>query len=203
MNSYNIMIAGVGGQGNLQCGAVLADAAMEAEMKPVIGETFGASRRGGGVITHLRISKECTGPLIPQREVDLMLGLEPLETLRAARNFGGRRTSVVMSDMRIETMETLAGTTHYPHIDDIASCLRELCRDLIVISPVSFLEKLGTSRVLNAYMIGAASQLADIPLSRTHMVVALKNMPGDRKLNIRAFEQGIVDAKRLETRTDD
>ncbi len=203
MNTYNIMIAGVGGQGNLQCGAVLADAAMEAEMKPVIGETFGASRRGGGVITHLRISKEDMGPLIPQREVDLMLGLEPLETLRAARDFGGKRTSIIMSKMRIETMETLSGTSHYPRIDDIASCLTALCRDLIVISPTSSLEELGTSRVLNAYMIGAASHLAEMPISRTHLVVALKYMSGDRELNMRAFEKGIVDAKRLEPTTDD
>jgi indolepyruvate ferredoxin oxidoreductase beta subunit len=193
------MIAGVGGQGNLQCGAVLADATMEAGLRPVVGETFGASRRGGGVITHLRISEEHRGPLIPQREVDLMLGMEPLEALRASRDFAGQRTMTVMSDMRVETMDTLSGTRAYPSAEEIAACLRDLCGELYVISPAEAMDTLGTSRVLNAYMIGAGFCLGYMPLKRNHIRAALEKMRGDTELNIRAFERGIEDAKSLTT----
>lgn len=203
MKTYNIMVTGVGGQGNLLCGAVLADAAMEAGLKPVMGETFGASRRGGGVITHLRISDEDRGPLIPLREVDLMVGMEPLETLRAARDFGGQRTSIVMSDMRVETMDTLSGARRYPDVDEIADCLTELCREVHVLSPSDSLEELGTTRVLNAYMIGASSYLIEMPMMYENIVSALKKMHGNKDLNMRAFEQGIADAEFLTSGYDD
>ena len=88
-DDYNILIAGVGGQGNLVCGRVLCEAALQNGLRPVAGETFGASRRGGTVLTHLRISTQDRGPLIPKGRADLLLGMEPLETLRAASEYAG------------------------------------------------------------------------------------------------------------------
>ena len=78
---FNILVAGVGGQGNLVCGRVLAEASVRSGLRPVVGDTFGASRRGGSVLTHLRIGKTDWAPLIPKGEVDIILGLEPLEAL--------------------------------------------------------------------------------------------------------------------------
>src|SRR5665811_1291684 len=82
--SVDIIIAGVGGQGNVLASQIYAAAAVEAGLKVAVGETYGAAQRGGSVVSHLRISEDCKyGPLIPRGRAEAIVGLEPLEALRA------------------------------------------------------------------------------------------------------------------------
>jgi len=121
---FNILVAGVGGQGNLVCGRVLAEAAVQSGLRPVVGDTFGASRRGGSVLTHLRIGKTDWGPLIPKGKADILLGLEPLEALRAAAEFAGERTVALVSKTKIPTVATNNEPTDYPAIERIIEQLK-------------------------------------------------------------------------------
>ena len=74
----NVIINGVGGQGNVLASQVVGRAAVNREFKVTIGETFGLSQRGGPVMSHIRISKERNyGPLIPPNMCDIIVGLEP------------------------------------------------------------------------------------------------------------------------------
>jgi len=75
---YNLIITGVGGQGNVMASRVLGNMMVKGGFHVTIGETFGASQRGGSVMSHLRISKEGSwSPQIPRGQADFIIALEP------------------------------------------------------------------------------------------------------------------------------
>ncbi|MCJ7831036.1 MAG: 2-oxoacid:acceptor oxidoreductase family protein, partial [Dehalococcoidia bacterium] len=72
----NIIITGVGGQGNVLLSQLAGKALVRNGYHATIGETYGASQRGGAVMSHLRVSREKQyGPLIAQGQADIVLGL--------------------------------------------------------------------------------------------------------------------------------
>ena len=77
---YDILIAGVGGQGVVLASRLLALAAMRAGFHVSTAETIGMSQREGSVSSHVRIGDKLLGSLIPIGQADLLLGLEPAET---------------------------------------------------------------------------------------------------------------------------
>jgi indolepyruvate ferredoxin oxidoreductase beta subunit len=194
---YNILIAGVGGQGNLVCGRVIAEAALKEGLIPTIGETFGASRRGGTVFTHLRLADRELGPLIPKGHLDLLLGLEPLETLRGALKIASSRTTAILSTVAIETPDSLAGKTNYPEVSDIISSLRDLCGIVHAIDPTESLERIGTRGVLNTYMLGTIAHGAALPIDAKILKETLKTTLSSWDINKTAFEAGVKDIAEL------
>ena len=80
----NIIITGVGGQGNVMLSQLVGQVLVRNGFHATIGETYGASQRGGAVISHLRVSRlQQYGPLIGEGQADLIIGLEPLRVLPA------------------------------------------------------------------------------------------------------------------------
>ena len=173
---FNIMVAGVGGQGNLVCGRFLASAAMSLGLRPVLGDTYGASRRGGSVVTHLRISDRDLSPLIPKGQLQVILGMEPIETLRSAIEFGGPNTIAVFSTLPVQSPATLSGEETYPSREDIVSSLKKLCSEVYVLDTKPVVERAGTHRVLNVYMLGALVGLGMIPLERESIETAFADL---------------------------
>lgn len=191
---YNILIAGVGGQGSLACGRILSQVALKSGLRPVIGETFGASRRGGTVFTHLRLDHKDKGPLIPKGEADFIIGLEPLETLRAALDFSGKDTVILLSTVKIDTTESLAKKHDYPETKEILTALESLSAKVITLNPSESLERVASMRMLNSYMLGAFSVLDGNPLNKDIVRETIKSTLRDPDLNLAAFDAGVVDA---------
>ena len=196
---FNILVAGVGGQGNLVCGRIIAEAAMLEGLKPVIGDTFGASRRGGSVLTHVRIGESDWGPLIPRQEADIILGLEPMETLRASVQFLGEETTVLMSNTVLPPANVGTGTRTYPDFDAIMEAIASLSTksSIIFMNARELTEELGSTRVANAFMIGALTS-ARSPLTESNLRSATKTILGHRKENLTAFERGVEITKGLD-----
>jgi len=193
---FNILVAGVGGQGNLACSRIIAKASMLDGWIPVVGQTFGASRRGGTVFTHIRMARErIVGPLIPEGHLDLVLGLEPLEALRGATLFGHDSTECIVCARVIQTLDTLAGVTEYPQIDEVRRGLETVCSKVYWVTPRTC-TGVGL-RQLNALMTGVMVGLENTPLSRQAVEKAMHEMPGNRDLNRAAFEQGLAVAESL------
>lgn len=186
---YSIMVAGVGGQGNLVCGRIIAEATVMQGLRPVVGDTFGASRRGGSVVTHIRIGKQDWGPLIPKGEVDVLLGFEPVETLRAVVRYAGKRTTVIMSKMTVPPSNVTSGDLSYPEIDDIKKELESICKQVYILDTESVLMELGSTRVLNSYMIGALSALEEGPIEPKNLKKALSKIL-DSEIDMTAFTEG-------------
>jgi len=188
---FNIIVAGVGGQGNLLCGRVLAQAAVLSSLRPVVGDTFGASRRGGSVLTHLRIGKTDWAPLIPKGEVDIILGLEPLEALRAASKFAGDRTIAIVSQTKIPPVASNNEISKYPALERIIESLNKLCKQVIVLDAEKSLTKIGSMKMLNSYILGAMGTMTQIPLSLNVIRESLESLFGANSANMIAFDEGV------------
>jgi indolepyruvate ferredoxin oxidoreductase beta subunit len=186
---YSILVAGVGGQGNLVCGRIIAEAAVAQGLRPVVGDTFGASRRGGSVVTHIRIGKQDWGPLIPRGEADVLLGFEPVEALRAAMKFAGKRTIAIVNMMSIPPSNVTSGDLRYPAIDDIRQELESICQQVYMLDTKLVLERLGSPRVLNSYMIGALSSIETGPFDSKNLQQAISNILGSER-DLSAFYEG-------------
>ena len=186
---YSILVAGVGGQGNLVCGRIIAEATMKQGLRPVVGDTFGASRRGGSVVTHIRIGKQDWGPLIPKGEIDVLLGFEPVEALRAATRYAGDRTVSIVSRMSVPPSNVTSGDLSYPEIDGIKRELESICKKVYMLDTEPVLKQLGSTRVLNSYMIGALSSIEEGPIGSKNLQQALSSILDSEK-DLVAFSEG-------------
>jgi indolepyruvate ferredoxin oxidoreductase beta subunit len=189
---FNILVAGVGGQGNLVCGRVLAEAAVRQGLRPVVGDTFGASRRGGSVLTHLRLGTKDWAPLIPQGEADILLGLEPMEALRAAVEYGGKRTIALVSLTVVPAANVSSEEREYPPLEKIAASLTEHCKQVYMLDAESALLRAGSPRALNSFILGSMSALPQNPLSKDLIRESLYAILGGDTINVTAFEEGIA-----------
>ncbi len=85
----NIIITGVGGQGNVMASRILSNMLVRKGFYVTIGETFGASQRGGSVMSHIRVSADSTwSPQIPKGKADIVVTLEPIEAIRVLMSYG-------------------------------------------------------------------------------------------------------------------
>jgi indolepyruvate ferredoxin oxidoreductase beta subunit len=187
---FSILVTGVGGQGNLVCGRIIAEATVIQGLRPVVGDTFGASRRGGSVMTHIRIGERDWGPLIPRGEADVILGFEPVETLRAVVRYASEKTIAIMSKMPIPPSNVTSGDLSYPDIDDIARELKSICGKVHVLDTEPVLGEIGSTRVLNSFMLGALSTIKDNPLDTKNLEKALTTIL-DSERDMAAFHQGV------------
>jgi indolepyruvate ferredoxin oxidoreductase, beta subunit len=95
----NIIISGVGGQGNILASDLLSRTFCEEGWSVSVGETYGATQRGGSVVSHVRLSgRHAYGPLIPLGQAHIIIGFEPLEVYRILREYGHASVRVVMND---------------------------------------------------------------------------------------------------------
>lgn len=192
---FNILVAGVGGQGNLVCGRILAEASVLDGLRPVVGDTFGASRRGGGVTTHVRIGTRDWGPLIPVGEVDVLLGLETMETYRAAAALAGKTTAIVVADTMIPTPDVSAGKHEYASFETYVRHLSAVSgHEKPLVYPVRTspaLELLQSPQSLNVYMVGVMVTLIKGPSTLEGTRAAIDKVMGSDDENMRAFELGV------------
>ncbi|MHA2209392.1 MAG: 2-oxoacid:acceptor oxidoreductase family protein, partial [Candidatus Thorarchaeota archaeon] len=127
----------------------------------------------------------------------LLLGMEPLEALRAAIEYAGQKTVAVISTAIVETPGSLSDVVEYPPIEKIVNALRSICKEVVALDPIDSLEKSGSLRLLNSYMLGAMSVLKEVPLSKDEIRNAIARTLRDPELNLAAFDVGAEDALKL------
>ena len=106
MKTFNIIIAGVGGQGLITLNNIIAKAALNGGYDVKTSELHGLSQRAGSVETHLRFGKKVYSPLVVAGKADLVLGLEITEGMRAVR-FSNPKTIFVVNDNYISFLENI------------------------------------------------------------------------------------------------
>ena len=123
----NVVVAGVGGQGNIVISALIGTALVKKGYLVVVGETYGPSQRGGAVMSHVRISEETQyGPLIPDGGADIVLGMEPVETLRVLGQFGNPNVFTIFNPRPIYPLSVLSGEAEYPDSDRLEKNIKHL-----------------------------------------------------------------------------
>ncbi len=194
---YNVLVAGVGGQGNLVCGRVLAEVAMLENQRPILCDTFGASRRGGSVLTHLRIASIDVGPLVPKGSANLIVGMEPVETLRTAIAYSAQHTDVICNTSPIFSPSVLSGKEKYPDTDDVIEALRDIAGEVHCIDPTLHLQEIGTSKVLNVLMLGFLAGLGYPTFHRDNIALGIEKVVGMSSTNKDAFERGYQEGTKV------
>jgi indolepyruvate ferredoxin oxidoreductase beta subunit len=192
---FNLIVTGVGGQGNVLISQILGKALIERGYQVVVGETFGLSQRGGSVQSHIRISESRPyGPLIPEGGAQAVLGLEPLETLRILPQYGRPDLKVIVNSRPVPPLNVLAGDARYPSEKKIKAALAGLAEKVWWIDATAEAQKLGAAIMANIVLLGALIAAGLTPLTAEDTETALAAvMPGGRlKKNLEAFRRGMA-----------
>jgi indolepyruvate ferredoxin oxidoreductase beta subunit len=191
---YNIIITGVGGQGNVMASRVVGNMLSRRGLRVTIGETFGASQRGGSVMSHLRISTGSSwSPQIPQGRCHLVISLEPTEAMRVLATYGNPHVKVLCNTRPVHAIGVISGDQQYPVLDDIKSWVTELSEACWFLEATAKAMQLGNPILGNIMMIGAVAGIGVLPLTRNDFkaVIAAAMSADKQQLNLSAYDLGV------------
>jgi indolepyruvate ferredoxin oxidoreductase beta subunit len=190
MRDLNFLLAGVGGQGTLLASSVVAQVGVAAGLDVKKAEVHGMAQRGGSVNSHVRWGEKLYSPLIGRGEVDYLVVLERLESLRYLDMLrpGG---TVLIGEMRIPPLTVSSGDDVYPDDDVIRQQVGLRTDRLILVPSLTLAERAGTSRAHNVVVLGALSSLLDeIEVDLWRQVIARRVPQRYVDVNMAAFEAG-------------
>ncbi len=204
MKTTNVIVAGVGGQGSILAAHILGKAAIRQSAstgqaaKVRIGETYGAAMRGGKVFSHVRIG-DARSPLTTEDGAEMIIGLEPLETLRVAIPYLSPEGVCVVNTAKYVPADVKMGRAKYPDVDGILGSLRRLGKKVIAFDATAAAQELGKAAVMNTIMLGAASATGLLPVDDKTLkdTIAEEAPPGTAELNMKAFDKGREIARKL------
>ena len=182
----DIILCGVGGQGILSIATVIGYAAVESGLYLKQAEVHGMSQRGGDVQSHFRISdKEIFSDLIPFGGADMILSVEPMESLRYLP-YLSKGGWVITNDKPYNNI------VNYPELEEVHTQIKKIDNH-ILINADDIAKEIGSPRSMNMVMIGAASQFLGIEFSS--LIDGIKFIFGKKgeemvNLNIKAIEAG-------------
>jgi len=197
---WNVIITGVGGQGNVLASQILGQLLVQQGYFITIGETYGASQRGGSVMSHIRVSQRGQfSPLIPEGKCDLVMGLEPVEALRVLANYGNPGVMMLLNTRPIYPIDVIAGNAGYPEISVVLKKIQRLSRRVWTLNATEIGLDLGDPIFSNIVMLGALSALDLLPLHRENFQNAIQEWFPSYKLqlNMEAFDRGRATVQEL------
>lgn len=160
---YNVLLAGVGGQGTVLASKIIASCAMKKGENAHTAETIGMAQRGGSVVSHVRIGEGCYSPLIPKGSADVIIGFEPGEAVRVLPYLkkGG---AVVVSSAAVKPVTDSLSDSGYDG-NKMLSYLKEKNIHVTVVDGEKITDELGSAKSLNIALLGAAAKKGIIDIS--------------------------------------
>jgi indolepyruvate ferredoxin oxidoreductase, beta subunit len=191
----NVIITGVGGQGNVLASQMMGQALVQQGLVVTIGETYGASQRGGSVMSHLRISQtQQWSPLIPEGQAHLVVGLEPLEALRVMARYGNPGVLTLTNTRPIRPLDVITGNADYPELEVILASLARLSQKVWTVEATEIALAMGNPIFSNMVILGAMAALGLdwFPLERESFQEVLGLLLPAKALasNLEAFDRG-------------
>lgn len=190
----NLIITGVGGQGNILAAKVLAAAILAQGLEVTVGDVYGLSQRGGAVASHVRWQPDDPlPPLVPEGALDVLAAFEPMEGLRILQQFGNRETVAVVNITPIAPIGVQAGRFNYPDHGALVNALRQRTRELRMVAATDAALGLGNIQTLNIVMMGALYGSGFIGDGSRFFEDAMQSAIGSKlvDLNIKAFSAGL------------
>jgi indolepyruvate ferredoxin oxidoreductase beta subunit len=183
----NIILCGIGGQGTVLASKLIASAAINKGIPVMSAETIGMAQRGGNVFSNLRMGEGIHSPMIPKGQADIIIGFEPGETVRMVDYLKSGGTIVTNRRAIMPTTATLSGF-HYDG-DEMIDYLKRLDVNLIVVDGDEALKELGSSKVLNIVLLGAAIRSGVLGLSEEDVIKSMESLvkPQFMELNKKAI----------------
>lgn len=155
MNTKNIMIVGVGGQGTLLASKLLGYVLLNQGYDVKVSEVHGMSQRGGSVVTYVRFGEKVYSPVIDRGEADIILAFEKLEAARWLTYLkpGGQ---IIVSTQEIEPMPVITGAAKYPA--DLIQKMETAGAKVDAKDFLSLASQAGSSKAVNIALIGRLSR---------------------------------------------
>lgn len=187
MDTTNILISGVGGQGLVVATQILAEVAFKEGFDIKTSDVIGLSQRGGMVWGSVRFGKKVYSALIPSGEGDVLLAMEKLEALRWANSLKPGAT-VVLNEECIYPNKVLLEKVEYPV--NVKETLEDKGFQVMPVDAKELARESGSIKAANTVLLGKLSRF--LPFTeRTWIEVIKKNVPaGTEDLNIKAFYLG-------------
>ena len=155
METKNIMVVGVGGQGTLLTSRIIGKTALNHGYDVKLSEVHGMAQRGGSVVTFVRYGEKVNEPVVEEGSADILISFEKLEAERYA-HFLKKDGAIVVNDCRIDPMTVVIGAKEYPE-----NILERLSKKHKVysIDAGKIANELGNSKVLNSIVLGFAAKV--------------------------------------------
>lgn len=193
--SKSVILCGVGGQGTVLASKLISYAAMAKGEEVKSAETIGMAQRGGSVTSHIRIGEEAFSPLIPKGKADVMIAFEPAE---AVRNLDYLKPDgvVVVSQKAVKPVTASLSAKVYEGQEMLDYLGKHVSR-LVIVDGQRVMEELGSAKVLNVVLLGAAIACNEIDITVDEIKAAIREKVPERfyELNLRALEAGCRLAK--------
>lgn len=186
METKNIMIVGVGGQGTLLASRILGGITKKAGFDVKISEVHGMAQRGGSVVTYVRYGDQVAEPIVEEGYADVMIAFERLEALRYA-HFLKKDGVLIINDQRMDPMPVAVGLAEYP--ENIIENLKKK-HAVVSVDAQALALRIGNAKVFNTVIIGVAAKRMDFAKEDWIRVIEETVPPKTVEINIKAFETG-------------
>lgn len=191
-NTTNIVISGVGGQGVLTLAEILAKSALADSHNVRVGEIHGMAQRGGHVVCTVRIGEDVRGPIVDFGSAHLLVGFEPLETLREAHMVHEEGYILMSSHVQYPVAVSM-GKADYPEHDNILGHMRKFTDRILELDAMELAKQAGSSRSLNMVMLGAIIATGLTPIRKEAALEVIRNSFREKfiAINETAVELGL------------
>lgn len=202
MKDINFLVVGVGGQGTVLAGDIMAEVGMLAGYDSKKSDVLGLAIRGGSVVSHIRWGEKVDAPMSMRGTVDYLLAFEPLEALRQI-DFLHPRSTIIYNEYVIPPVTVSSGLTEYPEKKTLRDALEKSAGQVLSFNATNKAVEIGSVKTVNVMLIGALSSVLDVEVEVWKKAVE-KFVPGKfLEVNMKAFSTGreLMSSLRQETKT--
>ncbi|MBR7058360.1 MAG: indolepyruvate oxidoreductase subunit beta [Stomatobaculum sp.] len=160
METKNIMIVGVGGQGSLLASKLLGHLLLSQGLDVKVSEVHGMSQRGGSVVTYVRCGEHVNSPVIDKGEADFIVSFEILEAARWL-SFLKKDGQIVTNTQQIDPMPVITGAAKYP--EDLVEKMKATGAKVDAMDCLKLAEEAGSAKAVNLVLMGRLSHYFDLP----------------------------------------
>ena len=194
METKRVVFIGVGGQGNLLASRLLGEAALSLNIPSVVSEIHGMAQRGG-IVESAVLLGDVTSPIVSNAEADVLIGFEPVETLRALSKCN-KDTIVITNTHPLPPFTVSIGQGVYPPVDEIMGLIHAKAGKVIALDGNAMAKEAGNPLSLNMVMLGALIGSGSIPVGAEDMkkTISTTTKKAFLESNLKAFDLGMKSA---------
>lgn len=187
METKNIMIVGVGGQGSLLASKLLGYLLLEQGYDVKVSEVHGMSQRGGSVVTYVRFGDRVASPVIDRGEADYIVSFELLEAARWVP-YLKKDGQIVTNIQQIDPMPVIIGAAEYP--ENLVEKIKASGAKVDAMDCLALAEQAGSPKAVNLVLLGRLSHYFDLPEEAWMKAIEAIVPPKFLEMNKKAFELG-------------
>ncbi len=187
MESKNILLVGVGGQGIVLASEIMSEFFKRQGYDVKKSEVHGMAQRGGIVSSHVRIGEKVYSPMIEKGMADIMLSFEKMEALRWL--YYVKKDGVIVSS-NVKMVPPIVSTGAFEYPEDVEERILKERPDAKILDIVSALKDVGNDKVTNVIMIGALSTMFDFEPEKWLEVIKEAVPQKVVDVNVKAFKKG-------------